>query len=393
MKTPKVFFDMAPIFGSILLTLFAVVILAGCNLPSGTADVSSQQTQIAMNVQLTSLAQQSGENAQATAAALLETQVAQLAQATMLAQQATQLAQPQSPTQTQPDTAATQNAQATQIAMFAQATVSAGQLTQIAAAPTITPLPTEPPPTEPPPTLQPGQSFEDWLSSASILLYEDMAGDFSTTRYVKQALDALGLRYVDVKDALGDYKSQLLSGGPGGAGWDLIVSAKELRTAVQGEFYVYLNDALNQGSSVIIEEWDTDDIGLGKLSILLMRCGVEFQADWFDKPLAEQLLWPVEGTHPILHTPNEGISLRNPTGFWMFTDLGDFLRLAPGSSAVPLWSARTNTSDSYLTAVNCLDGRMIIQTYSSHSYGQDRVVLMWQNYIYYTLQARFAYLQ
>ena len=194
---------------------------------------------------------------------------------------------------------------------------------------------------------------------------------------------------MDVGDALGNYKDQLLSNGPGGQGWDLIISGKELRTAVSGEFYTYLNDALSGGSSVIIEEWDLDSIWAGKFSSIMLRCGVEFQSDWRNKPLDEQLLWAVEGGSPIFHYPNEGISLRNPTGYWT-GDLGDLLRLSPGSQAIPLWSARTNTRDTYLTAVACLDNRLIIQTYSSHDYGKDRIVRMWQNYIYNALQARYT---
>jgi hypothetical protein len=219
-----------------------------------------------------------------------------------------------------------------------------------------------------------------------------MAGDFSVYRFIKGALDSMGLSYVDVKDALGHYKEQLLSGGPGGEGWDLIISGKELRTSVQGEFYVYLNDALNQGSSVIIEEWDMDSIGGGKLNMILSRCGVELQKDWLDVPMNEQLLFPINGTHSIHHNPNEGISLTNPSGYWNWTDLGDLMRLTPGSSAQLLWGARTNIYDSYGTAAVCLEGQLIIQSYSSHSYGQDRIERMWQNYVYHALKTRYEYL-
>ena len=236
-------------------------------------------------------------------------------------------------------------------------------------------------------------NFEEWMETANILVYEDMAGDYSVYRYISSALDDMGLRrYVDVKDAGGHFKNQLLSGGPGGEGWDLIISGKERRRSIQGEFYVYITDALDEGSSVIVEEWDMDGIASGKISMLLSRCGVKFQEDWIDDELNEHPLFPVDGEHDIHHVPNDGVFLTNPTGFWLGTDLGDKMKLTPGSEAIPLWSNHANAWSENLMAVECVDGRLIIQTYSSHSYGQNRVVLMWQNYIYNALQARYVYL-
>ncbi|MCD4803595.1 MAG: hypothetical protein K8R16_11730 [Anaerolineales bacterium] len=284
------------------------------------------------------------------------------------------------------------NAQLTQVAGAVQATLDAAQ-------PISEPQPTLTPEEETAPVLSPpaGQATEEvsvedfntWMKSANILLYEDIAGVYTTTRYVQDTLDAMGLDYVDVKDAVGTYKEQLLSGGPGGEGWDLIISAKEARGHVKGEMYVYLNDALNDGSSVIIEEWQLDSIVRGKIAIILSRCGVEYQDQWAWDPIKNQLLWQVDGSLPIHHQPNEGISMTNPSGFWPSADLGDFMRLAPGSDAVPLWTARVNVKDTFLTAVSCLDNRLIIQTYSTHNYGKDRVVLVWENYIYNALLARY----
>ena len=332
------------------------------------------------------------------------TQTALDVQSTQLALRETEIAldannpthdEPEEVAQAEPDYQATLDAQqATQIALENQATLQAQQLTLEAqnseseeeSQPEVPPSPTEIPHSNLP-------DFDTWMrSEASILLYEDMSGDFSVYRFIQRALDAMGVNYVDVRDALGNYKEQLLSGGPGGMGWDLIISGKELRSSVQGEFYVYLNDALNQGSSVIIEEWAIDAIGAGKLSSILSRCGVEFQKDWVDVPMDEQLLYPVNGTHPVHHYPNEGISLTNPSGYWNWTDQGDLIRLTPGSRAQLLWGTRTNQKDSYGTAVVCLDGQLIIQTYSSHSYGEDRIERMWQNYVYQTLMTRFEFL-
>jgi len=351
----------SPAIVVLLLLLFISLIINGCGFPSASDDNSSlQETTMALVLQVTIAAM---ENQQAA---------------------------------NQVDN----NAQMTQVAQAVQATLDAVQ-----------PPPTQEPPAESPPTPTPeavveeqepsvpsggkqiSEDFENWMKSAKILLYEDIAGVYTTTRFVQQALDGMGLNYVDVKDAVGLFKEQMISGGPGGAGWDLIISAKEARGHVRGEMYVYMNDALNDGSSVIIEEYELDSIVNGKISTIISRCGVEFQDQWAWDPLNEQLLWPVEGTHPIHHQPHEGIALTNPSGFWPQEEIGDFLRLNAGSSAVPLWSARVNAGNTFLTAVSCLDNQLILQTYSTHNYGKDRVVLMWENYIYNALLARYENLK
>jgi len=340
----------------LMLLFFTSLIVAGCgSAPVSDSDSSLQETTMALAIQVT--------------IAAMENQ-----------QEANQ---------------ADNNTQMTQVAESVQATLNAVQ-----------PAPTQEPPAEaqPAPTQEQdteqssaGESipadFENWMKSAKILLYEDIAGVYTTTRYVQQALDMMGLDYVDVKDAIGHFKEQMLSGGPGGEGWDLIISAKEARGHVRGEMYVYMNDALNDGTSVIIEEYELDSIVNGKIALIISRCGVEFQDQWAWDPLNEQLLWPVEGTHPIHHQPNEGINLTNPSGYWPDSEIGDFLRLGLGSDAVPLWSARVNAGNTFLTAVSCLDNQLILQTYSTHNYGRDRVVRMWENYIYNALLARYESLQ
>ncbi len=287
----------------------------------------------------------------------------------------------------------------TKIALEVQATVMALQLTQPSAAlaaeatqvppqATQTPSVTESPPTETPALRE---DFTTWMKSAHILLFEDMAGATDRRRIINQALNGMGLQYTDVADALGRYKNEILN-SPNGTGWDLIISGKELREGVQGEFYEYLNTAINAGSSVIIEEWNMNDIFNGKLSLITSRCGVSFEKNWTAKKIEAQLLFPIEDSSPILHSPNDGISLTNPTNYWIGGDLGDRMKLDAGSNAIPLWGLYPSERNSALTAVSCIDGRVIIQTYSSHSYGEDRIIRMWQNYIYHTLKARYDYL-
>lgn len=293
----------------------------------------------------------------------------------------------------------------TKAALELEATAMVLQMTQSAMqnqqAPTTAPPTAIPPTAAPAATAEPAAptaptsnmpDFDTWMKSASVLIFEDIAADYSVYRYVPIALNGMGINYIDEADALGRFKDQLLSNGPGGQGWDLIIAAKEIRSELQGEFYVYLNDAITNGSSIIIEEWDMDSLSGGKLSLLTGRCGVDFSRDWQSNNIEDTVIYALNGSHRAHHYPNEGLSLTKVTGYWLGFDLGDRMRLSPGSTATPLWGLYATSGNNDIVAVSCVDDRMIIQTYATHSYSQDRIVNVWQNYIYSTLRARYDYL-
>ncbi len=296
---------------------------------------------------------------------------------------------------------------ATKASLELEATAMVLQLTQAAlenqpapVAPTAAPAQQEQPTAAPlPPTVAPAnpaapamEDFDTWMKSASILLFEDMAGQFDVYRYVPIALQGMGLSYIDKADALGRFKNELLSNGPRGEGWDLIIAAKEIRSELQGEFYEYLNDSITNGSSVILEEWDMDSLAGGKLSLLTGRCGVDYDRNWTDNNIEDTVIYANNGSHRAHHFPNEGLSMTKVTGYWLGWDLGDRMRLSSGGSTTALWSLYGKDNGTDIVAVSCVDDRFIIQTYATHSYSQDRVVRVWQNYIYSTLRARYDYL-
>jgi hypothetical protein len=159
---------------------------------------------------------------------------------------------------------------ATQIAM-------AVQQTSIAAASGATPVPvsveaTQPPVpavTEPP---QAPPDLDSLMKSASILVYEDIVEDPGETQYVKKTLESMGLKYKWDGNALGWLKTDMLT-QPGGKPWDLVIIAAETRSDVSGEYFDYLSDVLNAGSSVIVEAWHLDQIDQGAVAPILSKCG------------------------------------------------------------------------------------------------------------------------
>jgi hypothetical protein len=278
---------------------------------------------------------------------------------------------------------------ATQISIDVQSTISAQVATE-AAMTTAATLPTAtiaPSPTNPPPSDSAPLTIDQMMEDADILLYENVT-KIPLPRYIKQALDNLGLsrNYVDTKDATGNFKAQLLSG----IDWDLVIAGVEARSAIQGEFFDYFNEQANDGTAVILELWDLDNIAGAKATAFLTNCGLKVQGDWYDPPLTSRSVWWLFGEHTIFHEPNEGMSLVNYNPYW-FGDTGDLLKTIPGSDAILLAGTYAQEKNSYGLLATCHEGRVIIQTYSSHDYRQDDVVRLWENFIYNALRSHFEY--
>jgi hypothetical protein len=221
------------------------------------------------------------------------------------------------------------------------------------------------------------------MKSARILLFEDVAGIY-LKRYVQEALDNLGYPYVDVADRLGSFKEQLVSG----VQWDLVISASEARSGVRGEFFDYIKSKLDSGGSAILEVWTLNNIVNGKIAPLMMECGVRYQSDWLNPPDSERSVWWLNPDNPVLNQPNQGISLAHPVLYWT-GDVGDLISLSNGGDATLLGGTIPAKKTSFGTLAVCMQGRLILQTFSTHDYRETEIVPLWENYIYNTLKARF----
>jgi hypothetical protein len=226
------------------------------------------------------------------------------------------------------------------------------------------------------------------MKSAKILLFEDMSAS-RYLRYAKEALDRDEYFYQDVGSAKGWFKSQLLSS----VEWDLVIAAAEARRDFGGEFFEYLDQQVEQGASVIVEYWDWDAAPNGKAQLLLERCGVSHQSDWYEPDL--RVFFWLAPEHPVFFEPNQiPAGLRNAPALWS-GDLGDLFRLEPGrteqsQSAVLLAGTSPQYRSDHAILVSCVDGRVILQGFSSHEYAKEDMIALWQNYIYQTLKSRFA---
>jgi hypothetical protein len=268
------------------------------------------------------------------------------------------------------------------------ATLAALQPTQ---APPATETPTEAPPTPEQPSGPEASDagFEEWMQTAKIVVYEDMSGVKYVRQFVQESLEAMDIPFKDDGSAKGWLKDDLLYGPEGGGAWDLIILATERRAGLSGEFFTYLEDNMAQGSSVIIEAWHLDRISRGAVKPLLDRCGVKVGGNYVGTSYTDfdLVLWPLT-PHPLLSEPNQ-LSFTRPVQFHVWTDLGDLMALTGEGDAQLLLGRNPELPDRHGVLTVCLGGRMILQTFGSHSYEIDVMKAAWENYVRYALKTRY----
>jgi len=295
----------------------------------------------------------------------------------------------------------------TQVALAVQQTSLAIQQTAISGGAELsTPLPPEPTYT-PYPTYTPAPAetasialpttapldIQEQIKSSNILIFEDVAGYPSLLPVVDRTINAMnfsGGKIMYTADRLGDFKTQANSSTK----WDLIIVASEVRTAFSGEMFEVMYDHINNGGAVILEVWYLDKVANGKIAPILSKCGVGFFRDWVREysydPFKFSIYW-LDQSHPLLTSPNTVLAPSYPNPEW-FTDAGDLLELSSGGDAVLVGGLYPNRKSDYGVLASCLDGRMVIQTFSSHYYKWDIVQPLWENYIIHTLTRHYEYI-
>jgi len=356
-------------FGPIIFTLFifsflVIFLFAGCDAAAGGSGNSAKQTELRETELEINVVQ------------TLRAQGTESGQITTGAPQKTSTKQPPAQQHTNtPNLAATQSAEAS-IFSAEETKVALEELAQTSEG------------------LSP-EELQAKMKNANILLYEDMVGNLDTNRYVKDTLEKMELPYKDDGNAEGWFKSDLTGGASNGDPWDLVILANEAKASISGEFFEYLNDAIDAGSSVILELWYLDKSYSGTAGRILSRCGIAFQANWYDIPPSRMIMFPLDSSHPILQEPNAGLGFTDSTSYWWDEtgvndyDIGDLVKLTLGGDAQLLLGTKATEKNSHGTLTVCMDGQLIIQTFSSHQLTFKTMQPLWENYIYNALKVRF----
>jgi hypothetical protein len=244
----------------------------------------------------------------------------------------------------------------------------------------------------------PVQSETDTIKGADVLVYEDPDADLRLLMRVNKAIENFDFEGGDVVYAgnnLPLFTRELEEND-----WDLVIMAVESRWTVDLGDLGLLNpitEHLESGGALIVETWnlDEDDSALGEL--LLDVCNAHVEKDWHRDNDMDDLN---RADFAILPNPSAGINIftgpyrtfnepLDPTLFWN-GDAGDLIRLDDESDNEILAGLQSDDADNYGLLTSCLNGRMILQTLSTHDYSIYETNLLWQNMIYYTLDHYFA---
>jgi hypothetical protein len=272
----------------------------------------------------------------------------------------------------------------TKAALELQGTALALQLTQSALG-NAQPTP-QPPATAQPPAPQveviptATADVEAQIRSAKVLVYEN-TDERGIGMWIQDALDGLGMQYTQTGSYSGNFMEYLNSG----VIYDLIIVGAEDKDKISGEFWDVISTRLTRDKAALIAEvWYLDREANGPINKILAPCGVSFRTDW---PLAESIYW-WQPQHPVFNEPNVVLPLLHYNRFWA-NQAGDKLNLGGSGDAVMLAGLSAKQSPGEGVLASCMDGRVIIQTFSDHDFRQGEVIPLWQNYIHYTLKNHF----
>ena len=287
-----------------------------------------------------------------------------------------------------PTTSAPPAYDSTKAALELQGTAMSLQLTQAALnvqpAATDAPPPVDVKPTDPPPPIVPQptstQDVQARMKTAKILMYEDSMA-VPLVPWVKPTLDLMDFDSITYTADVGDLMNFLNSGTK----WDLIIIASEARSAVQGEFWdVIMPKVTHDKTALIVELWYLSDTAVGRIDSLMSKCGIRFQSV---RALPDSI-YTIKSDHPVFTTPNSSFGLTNYWGYW--TDKGgDYVKVV-GGDAVILAGGFPSRSSDYGLITSCIEGRVIIQTFSDHDYHRSDIQALWENYVTYVLTNHFA---
>jgi len=272
------------------------------------------------------------------------------------------------------------------------------------ALPTYTPYPTytvaPPQPDTPPeqpanPPPQPSQDMGARIQGARILMYDNSYGSVDIngklmTSYIDDALNGMGLgsNVTNVRDAMGNFLTELNSG----AQWDLIIVGAESRSNIRGEFWDVLGDHMRNDVAVVSELWYLDQIANGRIAPVLSMCGIGFTSDWqraANANLNNYLIYILEQQSPLFSNPNNVGMLIPTSNFAWIGDVGDRVKITDSSRATLMAGVVPSEHQTGGLIAECMEGRVIFQTFDTHDYKYNDMIPLWQNYVTYTLTNHF----
>lgn len=260
---------------------------------------------------------------------------------------------------------------------------------------TETPLPTETPtpfPTQTPDAAELTRQFEARILAANVLVYDEPDAQGRLVPRMAKALEGMrfsGGNVVNTNNYLGNFDRLLRNGG-----WDLVILAVESRDRTDlGSLGVLdgIMNHVNSGGALIVETWNLDEDQSALGQFMLSICNAHVEKDWHRSTgnYIDFYIPALTPNSPVFTTPNTVTMPLQPNIFWT-GDAGDLIRIDPKGHNRILAGLLSNDPNNYGLLTSCQDGRVILQTFSTHDYSLYDTVRLWQNMMHYTLSNKFA---
>jgi hypothetical protein len=234
------------------------------------------------------------------------------------------------------------------------------------------------------------QELQARIKTANILIFED-ASEANLIPRLDDVMGVMGISggvVVNAHQEPGRFLNYLNDGTI----WDLIIIANESR-AQPNTWLIYESMPFieKHNTALIVETWNLDEDSNKGASYLMDRCGIRVEKSWYrpeDYQVEDFLIYNFPQEDPILSYPNQILIPIRPSVYWM-GDVGDLMRLLPGSKSRFIAGLYSNDPANYGLITSCGEGRILIQTFSTHDYRIWETKTLWENYITFTLSNHF----
>ncbi|MCE1252138.1 MAG: hypothetical protein LWX83_01175 [Anaerolineae bacterium] len=244
------------------------------------------------------------------------------------------------------------------------------------------------------PTNTPVPGLAERIRSANILIYEDM-GENNLVPRIDRGLDLLNLsggRVVNTHNNLPLFTKELEN-----TNWDLIIIDAEGRDTILlsslGAYDEVVKHVEN-GGALIVEYWNMDEDSSDLASFIEDKCQIRVEKNWVREEgynYSNYMLYDLNqgSASTLFYTPFKINPPIRPNIFWT-GDIGDLMVKLPGSSAQFATGLVSKDPSRYGLLTTCNQGRIILQTFSTHDYRLFETTELWANYIHFTLSNHFA---
>ena len=149
---------------------------------------------------------------------------------------------------------------------------------------------------------------------------------------------------------------------------------------------------VENGGALIIEAWNLDEDSSDLTSYIEDKCAIRVEKTWVrdnnSSNMADFALYSLNQGLPLFDKPFKINLPMMPTIFWN-SDVGDLISKNAGSRVLFATGLTSHDPTRYGLLTSCNEGRLLLQTFSTHDYRLFETTELWANNIYFVLSNHF----